>query len=58
MAVVGKNSSYPAVFSGANTKNEKSMSRSWYFSCKNAGVFMKKLPKNHMRNQLIGKRVL
>ena len=58
MAVVGKNSSYPAIFLMANTKNKKSMAGSWYFSCKNAGIFMKKLPKNHMRNQLIGKRVL
>jgi len=47
MAVVGKNSSYSSVFVGANTKNEKSMIGSWYFSCENAKVFMKKLPRNH-----------
>ena len=50
MAVIGKNSSYPVVFLMVNTKNKKSMNSSWYFSCKNAGIFMKKLPKNHMRN--------
>ena len=55
MAVVGKNSSYPAIFLMANTKNKKSMAGSWYFSCKNAGIFIKNLPRNHRRRQFLGK---
>ena len=55
MTVVGKNSSYPAVFLMANTKNKKTMSRSWYFLCENVEVFIKNLPRNHRRKQFLGK---
>ena len=58
MAVVGKNSSYPGVFLMSATKNEKLMSDSWYFSCKNVAVFMEKLPTNHRKNQHFGKQPL
>ena len=54
MAVAGKNSSYSSVFWGTNTKNEKSMTGSWYFYVKNAKSFMKKLPRNHGSKKYVG----